>query len=59
MQSASRAQRYREEARRIRRDVEGSTPEDEIRRQMLDIAAQYDRLADSADLHAKIGRGVD
>jgi hypothetical protein len=56
MQSASRAQHYREEARRIRRDAEGSTTEDEIRRQMLDIAAQYDRLADSADLHAKIGR---
>ena len=44
------AQRYREEARRLRRDAERFTHEN-MRRQILDIAAQYDRLADSLDLH--------
>jgi hypothetical protein len=38
------AQHYRDEARRVRREAEHV--KDETRRQqMLDIAAQYDRLA--------------
>ena len=42
------APRYREEARRIRRDAERITDE-KTRRQMLDVAAQYDRLADALE----------
>jgi hypothetical protein len=42
------AQRYREEAERVRRDAEHITDQI-IRRQLLDIAAQYERLADNLD----------
>jgi hypothetical protein len=38
------AQHYRDEARGIRRDAE-RVKDEETRLQMLDIAAQYDRLA--------------
>jgi hypothetical protein len=41
-------QLFRKEASRIRRDAERVTGE-EIRRQMLDIAAQYDVLAESEE----------
>jgi hypothetical protein len=46
------AQRHREEARRIRRAAKRITDE-KIRRQMLDIADQYDRLAESVELTAR------
>jgi len=38
------AENYREEARRIRRDA-GRINDEKTRQQMLEIAAQYDRLA--------------
>lgn len=46
------AQHCREEAARIRLGAVHFTAA-AIRRQLLDIAAQYERLADSLDLHAK------
>jgi hypothetical protein len=45
------AQRCREEAARLRVDVRRFSDEN-IRRRILDIAAQYDQLAESLDLHA-------
>jgi len=45
------AQGYREEAARLRADVRRFSDEN-IRRQIIEIAAQYDRLADSLDVHA-------
>jgi hypothetical protein len=42
------AQRLRDEAWRVRRDAERVT-DDKIRDQLLDIAAQYDVLAESAE----------
>jgi hypothetical protein len=43
-----KAKRFREEARRIRREAELFA--DELtRRQMLDIAAQYDKLAEKLE----------
>jgi len=47
------AQYYREKAARIRLDAARFTDE-KNRQQLLDIAAQYDRLADSLDLHADL-----
>ena len=44
----SNAPRYREQAGRIRRDAERITDE-KTRLQMLDVAAQYDRLADALE----------
>ena len=44
------AERYRREAARLHVDAERFTDEN-MRQQILDIAAQYDRLADSLDLH--------
>jgi hypothetical protein len=41
-------QRLRDEARRVRRDAERITGE-ETRRQMLDVAAQYDGLAEGEE----------
>jgi hypothetical protein len=41
-------QKYRLEAKRIRLEAE-TTSSPEIRRQLLDIAAQYERLAVSLD----------
>ena len=46
-----KAQRLRAEAERILIDAARFTSE-ENRRQLLNIAAQYDRLAESLDLHA-------
>jgi hypothetical protein len=51
-----KAQHFRKEARRIRRDAKRIIDK-ENRRQLLDIAAQYDRLAEGleqkkiSDLH--------
>ena len=45
---SARADKYREEAARLRREAE-DTKHPENRQQLLDIAAQYDRLADSAE----------
>jgi hypothetical protein len=45
---SARADKYREEAARLRREAE-DTKRPENRQQLLDIAAQYDRLADSAE----------
>ena len=45
---SARAQRLRAEAQVIRRDAERTTAAD-TRRQLLNIAAQYDRLAESAE----------
>jgi hypothetical protein len=45
---APNVQRYREEARRIRRDADRFKSES-IRRQVLDIAAQYDKLAENLE----------
>jgi hypothetical protein len=47
----SNAQRYREEARRIRGDAERIADE-KTRRQMLDVAAQYDKLAEDLETDA-------
>jgi hypothetical protein len=47
------AERYRTEAARLRVDAERFTDEN-MRQRILDIAAQYDRLADSLDLHGII-----
>ena len=47
-------QHYRKEAARIRLDAKRFTGED-IRHQLLDIADQYERLAESLDLHAANG----
>jgi hypothetical protein len=44
---SARADKYREEAARLRREAE-DMKHSENRQQLLDIAAQYDRLADSA-----------
>jgi hypothetical protein len=44
----SNAERYRLEAMRIRREAETASSAT-IHRQLMDIAAQYDRLADSID----------
>ena len=44
----SNAERYRLEAIRIRRDAETASSAT-IHRQLMDIAAQYDRLSDSID----------
>lgn len=41
-------QHFRDEARRVRRDAAHFTST-EIRRQMLDVAAQYDVLAEGED----------
>jgi len=49
---APTAQHYREEAARIRIDAARFTDE-QNRQQLFDIAAQYDRMADSLDLHAE------
>jgi hypothetical protein len=46
-----KAQRLRAEPGRIRIGAARFTGE-EIRRQLLDIAAQYERLAESLDFHA-------
>ena len=43
-----RAEKYREEAARLRDEAERAKPPD-IRRQLLDIAAQYDQLAGSIE----------
>src|SRR5438270_11206198 len=45
---STRAEKYREEAARLRDEAERAKPPD-IRRQLLDIAAQYDRLAGSIE----------
>src|SRR5947207_3271265 len=45
---SARADKYREEAARLRREAE-DMKHSENRQQLLDIAAQYDRLADSAE----------
>jgi hypothetical protein len=45
------AQHYRKEAARLRADVQRFSDEN-IRRQIIEIAAQYDRLAGSLDFHA-------
>ena len=45
---SARADKYREEAARLRREAENTT-QPENRQQLLDIAAQYDRLAASAE----------
>ena len=45
---STRAEKYREEAVRLRDEAERAKPPD-IRRQLLDIAAQYDRLAGSIE----------
>jgi F0F1-type ATP synthase membrane subunit b/b' len=50
MHRLSKAQHCREEAARIRDSAERFTDK-KIRRQMLDIAAQYDRLAESLTFH--------
>jgi hypothetical protein len=42
------AQHYRDLARRIRRDAERATS-DEVRRQLLNIAAQYETLAENLE----------
>jgi hypothetical protein len=52
----SEAQRYREKALRIRGDAE-SFKDEHMRRQMLDIAAQYDRLADDLEGQADASAG--
>jgi len=45
---SERAQKYREEAARLRYEAEiAKHPEN--RKQLLDIAAQYDRLADATE----------
>jgi hypothetical protein len=54
LESSPKAQHYREEAARIRLDAARFTGEG-VRRQLLDIAAQYERMADSLDCHAAIG----
>lgn len=41
------AQHYREDAERIRRDAKRAVDQD-VRRQLLDIAEQYEKLADCA-----------
>jgi hypothetical protein len=46
------AERLREEAWRVRRDAEHITDE-KIRRQLHDIAAQYDVLAESAERQSR------
>jgi hypothetical protein len=46
-----KAQRLRAEAERVRIDAARITS-GEIRRQLLNIAAQYERLAESLDFHA-------
>jgi hypothetical protein len=53
MRSASKAQHYRAESARVRLDAARFTDE-QHRRQLLDIAAQYDRLA--ADLESGLLR---
>jgi len=45
---STRAEKYREEAARLRDEAERAKPPD-IRRQLLNIAAQYDRLAGSIE----------
>ena len=45
---SARAGKYREEAARLRREAE-DMKHSENRQQLLDIAAQYDRLAASAE----------
>jgi hypothetical protein len=45
---AARAKQYREEAARLR-DEATRAKHPEIRQQLLDIAAQYDRLANSVE----------
>jgi hypothetical protein len=45
---SARADKYREEAARLRREAE-DMKHSENRQQLLDIAGQYDRLADSAE----------
>jgi len=45
---AARAKQYREEAARLR-DEAARAKHPEIRQQLLDIAAQYDRLANSVE----------
>jgi hypothetical protein len=47
-----KAQQLRAEAERVRLNAEHFAGQ-EIRLQLLDIAAQYDRLAESLDLHAE------
>ena len=46
--ASSSVQRLRNEARRVRRDAERITGEN-TRRQMLDVAAQYDVLAEGEE----------
>jgi hypothetical protein len=45
---STRAEKYRQEAARLRREAE-SAKRPEIRRQLLNIATQYDDLANSVE----------
>jgi hypothetical protein len=49
-------QKYRDEATRLRRRAEYVLDHD-AKRQMLEVAAQYERLADSVTAKAKRGFG--
>ena len=54
----ARAERYRAEAQRLR--DEAKLPSNvAVREQMLNIAAQYDRLADSVDLLSRPSKPLD
>jgi hypothetical protein len=46
------AQKYREEAERLRREAERASSPD-MRRLLLNIASQYDQLADSAERQSR------
>jgi hypothetical protein len=48
-------QKYRDRAKRLRLEAE-SASSDEIRLQMFDIAAQYERLATSLEARTKTAR---
>jgi hypothetical protein len=51
--STLRAAIYREEARRLREDAVNAINDDACN-QMLDIAAQYERLALTVEMHARL-----
>lgn len=46
------ARRYRRQAQRLRQEA-GQVHNEEIRQQLLDIAAQFDRLAHDAERRAR------
>jgi hypothetical protein len=51
--STLRAANYREEARRLREDAVNAI-DDDARNQMLNIAAQYEHLALTVEMHARL-----